>query len=144
MWVRNARAGANWHNAVLLRFMTTVSYTRTRSSLAFLDSFLYILNFGYFRFCFFILDLDTFCIVYISILYVVFWGASHVWCLVRFWILPSPPTLIFFSVYVYAFGENCNKKNIKCSKDSHFEAYHSDIGSKQTNHKYGCFGKVHQ
>ena len=29
----------------------------------------------------------------------VHWGASHVWCLVRFWMLPSPPTLIF-SVYM--------------------------------------------
>ena len=28
----------------------------------------------------------------------IYWGASHVWCLVRFWTLLSLPTLIF-SVY---------------------------------------------
>ena len=26
----------------------------------------------------------------------IYWGASHVWCLVRFWTLLSLPTLIFF------------------------------------------------
>ena len=29
-------------------------------------------------------------------------------------------------------------------RDSHFEACHSDIGSKRTNHKFGCSGEVRQ
>ena len=46
---------------------------------------------------------------------VVFWGASHVLCLVRFWILPSSPTLIFsmytFMLFLTVLEENCTKKN---------------------------------
>ena len=38
------------------------------------------------------------------------------------------------------------KSSIKSSfcKDSHFEAYPYDIGSKRTNHKFGCFGEARQ
>ena len=51
-------------------------HTRTRSSLAFLlMSFFYSLNFGYFRYFLFILDLDTICIIYISMLYCSFLGS---------------------------------------------------------------------
>ena len=40
-----------------------------------------------------------------------------------------------FSSYTNFF--QCICLCFKCSKDSRFEVYHSDVGSKQTNHKYG-------
>ena len=79
LWVWNTRASVNRHDAILLQFMTIVSWGPAYSyeifSSIFVDSFFYSLNFGYFRFFLFILDLDTICIIYISILYCSFLGS---------------------------------------------------------------------
>ena len=90
------------HDAVSLQFTTMVSHTRTRSSLVLvLDSFLYILNFEYFRFFFFILDLGTICIIYISLLYCSFLGTIQ--RMVPRALLDASRSSYtnFFSVYVY-------------------------------------------
>ena len=79
-----------------------VSHTRTRSSLVLaLDSFLYILNFGYLRFFFLILDLDTICVIYISLLYRSFLGSIQ--RMVPRALLDASPSSYtnFFGVYVY-------------------------------------------
>ena len=73
-----------------------VSHSRTRSSLV-----LYILNFGYFR-SFFILNLDTISIIYISLLYCSFLGTIQRMVPRALLDASHSSHTNFFSVYVYA------------------------------------------
>ena len=59
--------------------------------------------------------------------------------------LDKKKTPLFVRILHHLAGENAEVYDwVKFCKGGRFEAYHSDMGSKRTNHKFGCFGEVRQ